>query len=118
MRKYYIVVMLLLLFVTGFSSAAAASEGEFIIFNASGLDLYELSIAPANSTAQGPNALNGQKLANGQSLKMVFSNYNAGFSQWDVWGGTCCGGKVKWQQLNLTAVGAITLYEGGRAELN
>lgn len=118
MKSYCLTILLITLFLAGFSSAAFAASQEFTIVNASDSDFYNLSVTPANNTVQGPNGLNGQELLSGQSMRVVFPNYDASIVQWDIWGTTCCGEKMKWQQLNLTKGHTITLREGGLAELN
>ncbi|BBB90679.1 MAG TPA: hypothetical protein PKA28_09710 [Methylomusa anaerophila] len=118
MKTYCFTVLLIVFILTDFSAATFAASQEITIVNASDSDINELSVTPANSTAPGPNALKGQALLTGQSVRIVFPNYDAGISQWDIWGITCCGEKLKWQQLNLTATHTITLREGGLAELN
>jgi hypothetical protein len=118
LKTYCLTVLLITLLLANFPSAAFAANQEFTIVNATYSDIYNLSITPANSTAQGPNALKGQELLSGQKMRVVFPNYDAGITQWDVWGLTCCGDKLKWQQLNLQATHTITLREGGLAELN
>ena len=118
MKTYCLIVLLITLFLAGLPSAAFAASQEFTIINASDSDIYELSIAPSTSAEQGPNALKGRELLNGQSARIVFPNYDPGIIQWDVWGINCCGEKLKWQQLNLNIAHTITLHEGGQAELN
>ncbi|SEO85616.1 hypothetical protein [Propionispora vibrioides] len=118
MKTHCFIALLVTFILAGFSSTVFATGQEITIVNASNSDLYDLSITPTNSTAQGPNALNGQELLNGQSRRIVFPNYDTGVVQWDMWGITCCGEKVKWQQLNLTIAHTIILREGGLAELN
>jgi hypothetical protein len=94
-----------------------AAGQEFTIINATGSDMYDLSIVPANSAERGPNALNGQGLLSGQSLHIVFPNYNSDTGQWDMLGISCCGEKLKWPQLSLNSAHTITLRAGGLAEL-
>ncbi len=118
MKTYCLTILLITLFLAGFSSAAFAASQEFTIINASDSDIYELSIAPSINAEQGPNALKERELLNGQSTRVLFSNYDPAIIQWDVWGINCCGEKLKWQQLNLNATHTITLHEGGLAELN
>ena len=117
MKPYFLTVLLLILFLANFSSAAFASPQEFTIINASDSDLYRLSVTPANSTIQGPNVLTGRELLSGQSVRVAFPNYDATIAQWDIVGVTCCGDKLKWQQLNFNTAHTITLREDGLAEL-
>lgn len=118
MKTYCLTLLLLILFLASVSSVAFASTQEFTIINASNSDLYGLSVTPANSTTQGPNALKGRELLSGQSVRVAFPNYDATIAQWDILGITCCGDKLKWQQLNLNTAHTITIQENGMAELN
>lgn len=118
MKTYYSAILLITFILLGCSPAAFAASQEITIVNASDSDIYHLSAAPSNSTVQGPNALEGQDLLSGQSVRVIFPNYDAGILQWDIWGSTCCGEKLRWRQLNLNTTQTITLREGGLAELN
>ncbi|WP_371379611.1 hypothetical protein [Sporomusa aerivorans] len=118
MKVYCLIIMLIALILTGFPAAGSAAGQEFTIVNNSSSDFYDLAITPANSAERGPNVLNGDDLQSGQSLRVVFPNYNSGITQWDILGISCCGEKLKWQQLNLNSARMITLRDGGIAELN
>jgi hypothetical protein len=118
MKKYYLILMLVTLLISGFSNTAFAASQEITIVNASDFDIYDLSITPSNNTTRGPNALKGQSLLSGQSVRVVFPNYDASIIHWDILGFNCCYEKHSWQQLNLNAIHTLTLREGGIAELN
>ncbi len=118
MKTYCLTVLVITLFLTGFSAVALAASQEFTVINASGSDIYALTVTPANNTAQGPDALNGRELLSSQTVRVIFPNYNAGILQWDIRAITCCGEKLKWQQLNLSIAHTITLRASGLAELD
>ena len=118
MKKYYLIITFITLLIIGFSNVTFAASQEITVVNASNSDLYDLSIAPSNSTTRGPNALKGQSLLSGQSVRVVFSNYDSNIIQWDIWGGDCCSKKYRWDELDLKSIHTITLREGGIAELN
>jgi hypothetical protein len=118
MKKYCFIFLLITVFISAFSPVGFAASQEITIVNASNSEIYDLSITPSNSTERGPNVLNGQSLPSGQSVRVVFPNYDPGITQWDVWGFDCCDERHSWSQLNLNSVYTITLQEGGIAEIN
>ena len=111
-------LLLITLIMAGFPAAGFAAGREFTIVNATGADFYDLSIGPVHSVERGPNVLHGQGLLNGQSIQIVFPNYNPDIQPWDMLAVSCCGEKLQWQELNLNSAHTITLRAGGLAELN
>lgn len=101
-----------------FLPAALAASQEIAVTNASEAELYDLFIVPAGSAERGPNALNGKELLNGKRLQIVFANFEAGDTKWDIVGINCCGEKLRWQQLDLNSIRSITLRDGGIVEFN
>lgn len=116
MRKYCFTVVLLISLLAVFSLPASAADREFTIINATGAELYHLSITPANSSVQGANALK-HELPDGQRVRLVFPNYDSSVSQWDIAGLSCCGQKFRWNALTLHTAQTITLRPDGIAEL-
>ena len=111
-------ILLLISSLLLFLPAALAASQEITVTNASESDLYDLFIVPAGSADRGPNALNGKELLNGNRRQIVFANFEAGDTKWDIVGINCCGEKLKWQQFDLNSIRSITLRDGGIAEFN
>lgn len=120
MKKYYLIVILITLFITGLTNTVLAASLEITVVNASEADIYDLSISPANdnTNTRGPNVLKGQSLLSGQSVQVIFPNYDSSIDQWDLLGVDCCYEKHSWRQLRLNSIHTIILREGGNSELH
>ena len=117
-KRIFLAAICAIICSLSFNKFTFAGENLFTVANKTDSDLFVLYILPAQSSGQGPNALEAEALFVGKSLRLSFANYDKSIAAWDIYGINCCGQVYKWSALNLGKSGAIALYEAGRAVLD
>jgi len=111
MVKKLTAIFLFLLFSGSLSSPARAGSQDFTLVNRTGMDIYELYIAPYQSEEWEEVPLDEAYLADGARLTVSLTNRKKTY--WDIMVGDDEGNKVCWRKLNLKKIAVITLsYDG------
>jgi hypothetical protein len=108
-RRFLIIFALCLIF--GSTVTVMAGSQDFIIENQTGIDIYELYISPYQSDDWEEDILDGDILADGDSLEVTFGNRKETY--WDIMIRDEEGNSVVWRKFNLKQVSKITLWYDG-----
>lgn len=108
--------LLLLLFVAGLLCAAGvtnsyAGDQDFVLVNATGVDINNLYISPSNQDQWGDDVLGDQQLADGENATVKFE-HAADECVWDFMVKDEEGTGVQWTDIDLCKYGNITLHSG------
>lgn len=89
---------------------AFAGEQDFTLVNRTGVDIYELYVAPSDQTDWEEDVLGADILADGDSVHVTFSSAEDS-ELWDIKVVDGHGNDVHWLQVDLTSVSRVTLYQ-------
>lgn len=94
---------------------ARTGKQDFILHNATGVEIHELYVSPHDSDDWEDDVLGKDTLADGESLKITFDDHEKAV-KWDL---KIVDGKshsIEWENLDLTKISEVTLnYKGGKA---
>lgn len=111
MKKGLLVLMVTALLVIGFSLHVQAGSQDFTLVNMTGVDIYELYIAPSNSNIWEEEILGWDILRNGDSVNIHFNNRRETY--WDIMIKDRTGYSIIWRALNLRTITRIILHKNG-----
>ena len=97
------------------SGPALAGAQDFVLNNATGVDIYELYVSPASTDAWEEDVLGVDVLEDGDSVEISFDR-NEDADYWDLMVVDGEGTSIQWYRLKLTEIYAVTLrIEDGEA---
>jgi hypothetical protein len=111
MKKWLLIVTFATMLIIGLSSQVQAGSQDFTLTNMTGVDIYELYIAPSYSNNWEDEILGQDILKDGDSINIHF-NYRFE-TYWDIMIKDRRGNSVFWRGLNLRRINRITLYMNG-----
>ena len=102
------------LFVTA-TAFARAGKQDFMLHNATGVEIHELYVSPHSSNDWEEDILGKDTLADGESLKITFDDREK-HVHWDLKVVDGKGNSIEWTDLNLIEISELTLhYKDGKA---
>ena len=102
------------LFVTA-TAFARAGKQDFLLHNATGVEIHELYVSPHTSNEWEEDILGKDTLADGESLKITFEDREK-HVHWDLKVVDGKGNSIEWTDLNLVEISEVTLhYKDGKA---
>lgn len=109
-----IAVSVLALFVTA-TAFARAGKQDFILHNATGVEISEVYVSPVSSDDWEEDVLGKDTLPEGDSVKITFDDRDK-HAHWDLKVVDGKGNSIEWHDLNLVAISEVTLhYKDGKA---
>ena len=113
MKRWMMIMGVILLFAMG-GAATLAGPQDFVLYNQTGVDIYEVYVSPSNSNYWGSDVLGGDILYNGYNTRITFNNYSQAY--WDLKVKDRNGNSLYWRNINLLRYSRIYLrYDGYRA---
>lgn len=110
MLKRCLVVMIVLLLM-GLCTPVLAGSQDFTLENQTGMDLFQIFIAPYTSNDWEEDLLEDDVLADGEALDITFNNREETY--WDLMVKDGEGNSYTWRKFNLKEISRITLYFDG-----
>ena len=102
------------LFVTA-TAFARAGKQDFLLHNATGVEIHELYVSPHTSNEWEEDILGKDTLADGESVKITFEDREK-HVHWDLKVVDGKGNSIEWTDLNLVEISELTLhYKDGKA---
>jgi len=102
------------LFVTA-TAFARAGKQDFMLHNATGVEIHELYVSPHTSNDWEEDILGKDTLADGESVKITFEDREK-HVHWDLKVVDSKGNSIEWTDLNLVEISELTLhYKDGKA---
>ena len=102
------------LFVTA-TAFARAGKQDFLLHNATGVEIHELYVSPHTSNEWEEDILGKDTLADGESVKITFEDREK-HVHWDLKVVDGKGNSIEWTDLNLIEISELTLhYKDGKA---
>ena len=102
------------LFVTA-TAFARAGKQDFMLHNATGVEIHELYVSPHSSDDWEEDILGKDTLADGESVKITFDDREK-HVHWDLKVVDGKGNSIEWTDLNLIEISEVTLhYKDGKA---
>ncbi|PYS44699.1 MAG: hypothetical protein DMF71_02575 [Acidobacteria bacterium] len=102
------------LFVTA-TAFARAGKQDFLLHNATGVEIHELYVSPHTSNEWEEDILGKDTLADGESVKITFEDREK-HVHWDLKVVDGKGNSIEWTDLNLVEISEVTLhYKDGKA---
>ncbi len=112
MRKYaFILVALITL-----ALPALAGDQDFQLFNRTGVDIFALHVAPADSNDWEEDLLGGKQLIAGGDVLVVFSP-DTEAELWDIRVEDSDGNSLEWHDVDLITATQVILEPGGLARI-
>ena len=94
---------------------ARTGKQDFILHNATGVEIHELYVSPHDSDDWEDDVLGKDTLADGESLKITFDDHEKAV-KWDLKIVDGKSNSIEWENLDLTKIAELTLhYKGGKA---
>ncbi len=98
-----------------YSSAATAGDQDFVVENATGVDIHQLHVSPHSTNDWEEDILGQDVLLAGDSVEITFSR-DEDEEMWDLQVTDSDGNAIVWENLNLLEISNATLhYRNGRA---
>lgn len=109
-----IAVSVLALFVTA-TAFARAGKQDFVLHNATGVEINEVYVSPVSSDDWEEDVLGKDTLADGDSVKITFDDRDK-HAHWDLKVVDGKGNSIEWHDLKLVEISEVTLhYKDGKA---
>src|SRR6266550_1589945 len=100
------------LFVVAF---ARGGKQDFVLHNATGVEIHELFVSPHSSNEWGDDVLGRDTLPAGESVKITFDDQEKAV-KWDLKVADGNKHSIEWENLDLTKISELTLhYKEGKA---
>lgn len=94
---------------------AAAGTQDFMVTNATGVEIHALYVSPTKADSWGEDILGEDTLGNGQSVEIHFPNSERA-KVWDLRVEDKGGNSIEWTGLHLNEIEKVTLhYKDGKA---
>ena len=104
--------------ITVFLAATAfarAGKQDFILHNATGVEIHELYVSPHDSDDWQDDVLGKDTLPDGESVKITFDDHEKAV-KWDLKIVDGKGTSIEWENLDLTKIAEVTIhFKGGKA---
>lgn len=101
-----------ILFVVAF---ARGGKQDFLLHNATGVEIHELYVSPHSSNEWGDDILGRDTLSSGESVKITFDDHEKNV-KWDLKVADGNKHSIEWDNLDLTKISEVTLhYKDGKA---
>ena len=112
--KVALTLAVIALFVTA-TAFARAGKQDFMLHNATGVEIHELYVSPHTSNDWEEDILGKDTLADGESVKITFEDREK-HVHWDLKVVDGKGNSIEWTDLNLIEISELTLhYKDGKA---
>jgi len=112
--KVALTLAVIALFVTA-TAFARAGKQDFMLHNATGVEIHELYVSPHTSNDWEEDILGKDTLADGESVKITFEDREK-HVHWDLKVVDSKGNSIEWTDLNLVEISELTLhYKDGKA---
>ena len=112
--KVALTLAVIALFVTA-TAFARAGKQDFMLHNATGVEIHELYVSPHTSNDWEEDILGKDTLADGESVKITFEDREK-HVHWDLKVVDGKGNSIEWTDLNLVEISEVTLhYKDGKA---
>ena len=112
--KVALTLAVIALFVTA-PVFARAGKQDFLLHNATGVEIHELYVSPHTSNEWEEDILGKDTLADGESVKITFEDREK-HVHWDLKVVDGKGNSIEWTDLNLIEISEVTLhYKDGKA---
>jgi len=112
--KVALTLAVIALFVTA-TVFARAGKQDFLLHNATGVEIHELYVSPHTSNEWEEDILGKDTLADGESVKITFEDREK-HVHWDLKVVDGKGNSIEWTDLNLIEISELTLhYKDGKA---
>lgn len=116
MRFPKLIFALLTLFLVAGLQPALAGKQDFVLHNATGVDIYAIYVSPTGVEEWQEDILAVDVLMDGESLKIKF-NRGETAQLWDIRVEDEEGNALMWEGINLLEASEVTLLPDGTAEL-
>lgn len=94
---------------------ARGGKQDFILHNATGVEIHELYVSPHSSNEWGDDILGRDTLPADESVKITFDDQEKAV-KWDLKVGDGNKHSIEWENLDLTKISEVTLhYKDGKA---
>src|SRR6266496_4788045 len=94
---------------------ARSGKQDFILHNATGVEIHELYVSPHNSDDWEDDVLGKDTLPDGESVKITFDDREK-HELWDLKVVDGKGASIEWEKLDLARISELTLhYKSGKA---
>ena len=94
---------------------ARAGKQDFILHNATGVEIHELYVSPHDSDDWQDDVLGKNTLPDGESVKITFDDHEKAV-KWDLKVTDGKGHSIEWEDLDLTKISEVTIhYKDGKA---
>jgi hypothetical protein len=94
------------------TTAFAQGKQDFVLNNATGVEIHKLYVSPHKSDDWEEDILGEDTLPDGASLTIHFSRTEKA-RMWDLKVVDCDGNSVEWENLNLLEISEVTLHKKG-----
>ena len=112
--KVALTLAVIALFVTA-TAFARAGKQDFILHNATGVEIHEVYVSPHSSDDWEEDILGKDTLPDGESVKITFEDHEK-HVHWDLKITDSKGNSIVWTDLNLVEISELTLhYKDGKA---
>jgi hypothetical protein len=110
-----IVALSMIAMLVTVTALARPGKQDFVLHNATGVEIHELYVSPHDSKDWEENILGRDTLPSGESLKITFNDREQN-SNWDLRVVDGKGASIEWDDLNLVELSEVTLhFKDGKA---